>query len=72
MSSQGGGSQHPASSQSEDKVWSLQDGTMEVVAAGKKTDKAMFMSLDLLFKLEDEQTTQVVGKFVLKVLFSFL
>ena len=63
MSSQGGGSQHPASSQSEDKVWSLQDGTMEVVAAGKKTEKAMFMSLDLLFKLEDEQTSQVVGKF---------
>ena len=66
MSSQGGGSQHPASSQSEDKVWSLQDGTMEVVAAGKKTGKAMFilfMSFDLLFKLEDEQTSQVVGKF---------
>ena len=62
MSSQGGGSQHPGSSQAEDKVWRLQDGTMEVVAAGKKSDKAMFMSLDLLFKLEDQQNSQVVGK----------
>ena len=60
--SQGQGSQQSQQDpDNEPRVWKLQDGTMEVLSAGKKTPEAPFMTLDLLFTLED-RPGQVVGK----------
>ena len=60
QASQGGGSQQDT--ENEERVYRLLGGTMEVVSAGKKSHDAPFMTLDLLFKLDDRANSQVVGK----------
>ena len=59
QATQGHGSQHDQDNEA--RAYRLVDGTMEVVSAGKKNPEAPFMTLDLLFRLED-RPGQVVGE----------
>ena len=49
-------------SQSKERVWKLKDGNMHVGACSKKSQKDAFMTLDLVFKLDDDHNTKAVGK----------
>ena len=46
----------------EEREWTLKDCTMEIASMGKKDPKDEFMTIDLIFKLEDDPTPKVVGK----------
>ena len=58
--SQSGPSQSDAS---KGRVWKLQGGSMHVGACGKRTDRDLCMTLDLVFKFDGEPSSKVVGKF---------
>ena len=72
MSSQGDGAgpSQPSSSQSQsqstsEKLWQLKHNiTMTVGAHGKKTSHDKFMTLDLIFRFEDDPNPKLVGTFV--------
>ena len=57
-------SQSDPSSNPRERVWKLKDAKMEIGSCGKKNDKDPFMTLDLVFKFDDEQNTKVVGEFI--------
>ena len=64
-------SQNPSQNPSQDpskkeRVWKLKDGTMEIASCGKKEEKHQFMTLDLVFKFDDEPNNQVVGELLKK------
>ena len=52
----------PASGSKKEKLWKLQDGSMTIGAIGKRSEKDAFMILDLLFKLDNDPNSKVVGK----------
>ena len=46
-----------------ERVGKLKGGTMHVAACGKKTERDLFMTLDLVFKFDGDPTPKVVGEF---------
>ena len=63
----GQGSQgHPA--EKEEREWRLKDCTMEIASMGKKDPKDEFMTIDLVFKMDDEPVPKVVGKLTMKAI----
>ena len=47
----------------EERVWRLKDCTMEIGSVGKKDPKKdVYMTFDLIFKLDDDPTPKVVGE----------
>ena len=53
-------SQSPSQADKKERVWKLKDGKMEIGSCGKKNEKDPFMTLDLVFKFDEEQNTKVV------------
>jgi hypothetical protein len=59
---------HPPSQDSsqdpskKERVWKLKDGKMEISSCGKKNERDPFMSIDMVFKFDDEPSSQVVGE----------
>ena len=71
MSSQAASSQASQGNTAADKEgreWRLKDCTMEIAGIGKKDSKAEIMTIDLVFKLDDEPMPKVVGKLTVKAL----
>ena len=61
-------SQNPGTSQGPDNQeieWALRDGTMEVISIGKRdAQKDEYMTIDLVFKMDDDPTPKAVGEFL--------
>jgi hypothetical protein len=53
----------PASGSKAQKLWRLQDGSMTIGAIGKRSKKDEFMTLDLIFKMDNDPISKVVGEF---------
>ena len=70
MSGQGPPSQggQGNNSDKEEREWSLKDCTMEIASMGKKDSKDEFMTIDLIFKMDDDPTPKIVGKLRWKAL----
>ena len=47
-----------------EKLWKLQDGSMTIGAIGKRSEKDAFMTLDLVFKMDNEPNSKVVGELI--------
>ena len=45
-----------------ERVWKLKGGTMHVGACGKKSERDLCMTLDLVFQFDDEPLPKVVGE----------
>ena len=52
----------PASGSKKEKLWKLEDGSMTIGAIGKRSEKDAFMTLDLLFKFNNNPNSKVVGE----------
>ena len=50
-------------SSKKERVWKLKGGDMYVGSCGKKNDRDPCMTLDLVFKFDDEPSPKVVGEF---------
>lgn len=55
----------PASGSKTQKLWKLADGSMTIGAIGKRSNKDEFMTLDLIFKMDNDPISKVVGEFYL-------
>ena len=54
----------PASGSQKERLWRLQDGSMTIGAIGKRSERDAFMTLDLVFKMDNDPVSKVVGELI--------